>query len=192
MGKVLSILVALLAIWGALANIAPDVFQVRKADRLMEFLWGPKTIWLVLLIGGLFIAAFMYSVDRRLETARDKKDDRLRRELSESSKADLLRFQAESVSITAIREARIRIDMHDYTGAIRAALECYGAAQSGNTNYIAHAFDAMSDALEASGRDSSVIVPDQVVAVRNMLLNYRTLHSDPRATKLKALIDQRI
>jgi len=116
MGKVLSILVALLAIWGALANIAPDVFQVRQADRLMEFLWGPKTIWLVLLIGGLFIAALMFSVDRRLETAAKQKDDRLRRELSESFKADLLRFQAESLSIATIREARIRIDIHDYNG----------------------------------------------------------------------------
>lgn len=47
MGKVLGILVALLAIWGALATSA-----VRQADRLMEFLWGPKTVWLVLLIGG--------------------------------------------------------------------------------------------------------------------------------------------
>lgn len=146
----------------------------------------------MLLIGGLFIAASMFSVDRRLETAAKQKDDRLRRELSESFKADLLRFQAESVSIATIREARIRIDIHDYNGAIRAALECYGAAQSGNTNYIAHAFDAMSDALEASGRDGAPIAHDQVVAVRNMLLDYRALHSDPRATKLKALIDQRL
>jgi hypothetical protein len=97
---------------------------------------------------------------------------------------------AEAVSLAAIREARVRIHIRDYDGALRAALECYSAAQSGNRNYIAHALDAIADALDASARDGTTVSHAELVAVRATLLDYRGLHSDPRAVRLKSLVDQ--
>jgi hypothetical protein len=65
-GKIIAVLVAVLAAWGALAQIMPDVFQVRRESGLVKVLWGPKTIWIAVLGIGCLLGAYIWSLEARL------------------------------------------------------------------------------------------------------------------------------
>jgi hypothetical protein len=99
-------------------------------------------------------------------------------------------IQAEQIAFSAIRESRMRIDFRDYNGAIRAAIECHSAATHSNNNYIAHAFEAMADGLTLARRQGVPILEKDVITVRQIVLDYRSLHSDQRAQRLKAILDE--
>lgn len=114
----------------------------------------------------------------------------LRQDVSQAVSADLLRYQAEAISVATLRESRIRTYVKDFDGAVLAARECYSAAQSGNTNYIAHALDAISEAFEGAANNRGRIAQHEVVATHQLLLSYSGLHTDPRAARVKALVDQ--
>ncbi len=69
MGKIVAILVALLGAWGSLAQIMPDVFQLRRDGRLAQFLWGPKSIWVAVMLAGFLLGWYIWSLEDRLSTA---------------------------------------------------------------------------------------------------------------------------
>lgn len=109
--------------------------------------------------------------------------------LRERFGADIMRFQAEGVSLVTIRESHLRLAINDIDGALRAARECYAAALNGNTNYVPHAFDAFVATLKHCQKTGQKPSPDEIINVRTIILSYRDLHQDPRACAVKALLD---
>jgi hypothetical protein len=184
---------AVLVVWANLAQSAPGFFQLQDSatEHILRWILDPRLPRLLLAIVAIFFALVLSRLHQRLVSLETDKRD-IRQELQKSFRAEIRRYQAEAISSATIREARIRIGIGDYSGAIRAAVECYDAAQSGNPNAVAHAFDAIGDALEGSERDGKPISPVDLVAARNRLLDYRQLDSDPRAARVKRLIDRHI
>ena len=184
---------AVLVVWANLAQIAPGFLQLQDSATLhiLRRILDPRLAWLLLAIVAILFALVLSRLSQRLVSLETEKRD-IRRELQRSFRAEIQRYQMEAISSATIREARIRIGIGDYSGAIRAAVECYDAAQSGNPNAVVHAFDAIGDALEGSERDGKPISPVDLVAARNRLLDYRQLDSDPRAARVKRLIDRHI
>jgi hypothetical protein len=74
MSKLLALGLALLGAWGALANIAPSAFQVKSGDWVMDYLWGPKTIWVVVLLAGVLIGGYVLVLEGRLQQASTRQD----------------------------------------------------------------------------------------------------------------------
>jgi hypothetical protein len=68
MGKIVAIIVVILTAWGALAQIVPGVFQIREHQRLKTYLWGPKTIWIAVLLGGMTVGVYIWNLEARLAT----------------------------------------------------------------------------------------------------------------------------
>jgi len=68
MGKVVAVVVAVLTVWGALAQIMPDVFQVHRDSRLMQFIWGPKSIWVAVLAIGCLVGFYIWNLEDRLSS----------------------------------------------------------------------------------------------------------------------------
>src|SRR5260370_10374985 len=66
MGNIISALVVILTCWGALARIMPDVFEVRRTSKLMEFLWGPKSIGVAVMSVGCLLAFYIWTFEQRL------------------------------------------------------------------------------------------------------------------------------
>jgi len=184
---------AVLVVWANLAQIAPGFLQLQDSAtaHILRRILDPRLAWLLLAIVAILFALVLSRLSQRLVSLETEKRD-IRRELQRSFRAEIQRYQMEAISSATIREARIRIGIGDYSGAIRAAVECYDAAQSGNPNAVAHAFDAIGDALEGSERDGKPISPVDLVAARNRLRDYRQLDSDPRAARVKRLIDRHI
>src|SRR5215510_605985 len=144
---------AVLVVCANLAQIAPGFLQLQDSAtaHILRRILDPRLAWLLLAIVAILFALVLSRLSQRLVSLETEKRD-IRRELQRSFRAEIQRYQTEAISSATIREARIRIGIGDYSGAIRAAVECYDAAQSGNPNAVAHAFDAIGDALEGSER----------------------------------------
>jgi hypothetical protein len=70
MGQAIAALVVILTIWGALAQIMPDTFQItrEKHKQLMSVVFGPKTVWLVVVFVGLLLGWYIWNLEGRLAT----------------------------------------------------------------------------------------------------------------------------
>jgi hypothetical protein len=66
MGKVIAVLVGLLTVWGALAQIMPGVFQIRSESKLMPFVWGKKSIWIAVMFVGCLLGSYIWNLEGRL------------------------------------------------------------------------------------------------------------------------------
>ncbi len=66
MGKTIALLVGILTVWGALAQIMPDVFQVRRDSKLKQFLWGSKSIWIAVMSVGCLLGWYIWILEGRL------------------------------------------------------------------------------------------------------------------------------
>src|SRR2546425_46564 len=116
---ILAVLTAVLTVWASLAQIAPGVFQLQGSTSKLSWILDPRVAWGFFPIVAILLALILSRLDQSLLSLETEKRD-LRRELLESLRADILRYQAEAISIATIREARVRIDIRDYNGAIRA------------------------------------------------------------------------
>jgi len=66
MGKIIAVLVGILTIWGALAQIMPEVFQIRSEGKLMPFVWGKKSIWIAVMAVGCLLGWYIWTLEGRL------------------------------------------------------------------------------------------------------------------------------
>lgn len=195
----------------ALAQVAE---MRRSEDRLLStVLWALGAVVAV----ALGLAAFSWwssntVYKRDLKVIRDENERRVARATSElqlqiesatqrlhSSLGDQIapavlahanRIQAESVSINALTESKLRTKLGDFDGAIGCAMIVHSSALQGNRNYIAHAFDMMTDALEAAERDQVHINTAIVADMRRIVLRHPDFPDDPRAQRVKALLDR--
>jgi hypothetical protein len=87
-----------------------------------------------------------------------------------------------------VKVGRLRLQIGDYSGAIREAEECYNAASTGNTNYIAHALDLMSETLDTATQAAAAIGTEDLTTVQRVLHGYAN-PSDPRAARLQQLLE---
>lgn len=115
--------------------------------------------------------------------------DALKLELSNEIRRLAAVQQAESVSINSLTESKLRAMMADYDGALRSALETYSSAQSGNTNYIAHSFDAMKNALELAERDRVHVNDGVLLSIRQTVVSHQD-QRDPRVHAVKTALDR--
>lgn len=99
-------------------------------------------------------------------------------------------LQADTIAINALTESRLRKLVNDFDGALRHAISAYQAAVQGNSNYIAHAFDAMTEALDAAERASTHVADSVTAELRRLILAYPRLGEDPRAIAVKTLLDR--
>src|SRR6266571_9263217 len=68
MGKITAILLPILAVWAALAQIMPDIFQLRRDGWARQFLWGPRSIWVAVMAGGCLLGTYIWTLEERLAT----------------------------------------------------------------------------------------------------------------------------
>src|SRR5207237_7677973 len=66
LGKFAGLVLLILSVWGSLAQIAPDMFQMRQNSKIMSVLWGAKTIWLTVMLSGLVAAIYIWTLENRL------------------------------------------------------------------------------------------------------------------------------
>lgn len=68
MGKLLGVVMPVLLIWAALAQIMPDHFQVRseKFAKLRPFIFGDKSIWVAVMIVGCLLGWYIWNLENRL------------------------------------------------------------------------------------------------------------------------------
>ena len=173
-------------------------FIYDRIDPSSRFSWWPKmldairgdTSFFFLLCVALILGVFRV---RKMETTiAGWNNEKWKAELKDFILHQFRHLQGEMIAYAANRESRLRIDLRDYNGALLAALECYSAASVTNTNYIAHAFDAMSESLTRAALESVPISEREIHAAHKLVLNYPQLHTDDRAVKLKRLLDDRI
>lgn len=65
-GKILAATVSLLMIWAALAQIAPQWFQMRHDNRLKNILWGENTKWVALILVSILVSIYIWNLEDRL------------------------------------------------------------------------------------------------------------------------------
>jgi hypothetical protein len=68
MGKVLAVVIVLVTVWGALAQIMPDAFQIRREThpRLMNFVFGRNSIWIAVMMVGAMLGWYIWHLEARL------------------------------------------------------------------------------------------------------------------------------
>jgi C4-dicarboxylate-specific signal transduction histidine kinase len=109
-------------------------------------------------------------------------------ELAESSHKHILKLHAEVVSITKLSEAKIRLRIGDNNESINSALQALSAAKQGNTNYIAHALDVITEVLNSSRATENTVKKETIINVKNALGDYAHSHTDKRAIALGELL----
>lgn len=66
MGKAIGVIVAILAIWGSLASIMPNQFQIRSSRNLGRYTWGQNSKWIALMVIGCLMGWYIWNLEGRL------------------------------------------------------------------------------------------------------------------------------
>lgn len=70
--KFLGIVTGLIMIWGSLAQIMPDLFQIRSRDGttkgVKSYVWGKNTIWVSVILVGTLLGWYIWNLEGRLAT----------------------------------------------------------------------------------------------------------------------------
>jgi hypothetical protein len=129
------------------------------------------------------------SAKQELIASIDSREKQLRSDLLSEHAKLIDRFQVEGFAHTLGYVADIRLFLHDVEGALRAGLEQFDAATRSNTNYIAHALDKLTKALEIAIKEKQQVPPDLLDEVQGLLRKYPETTSDPRVIALRRAVE---
>ncbi len=155
-------------------------------------------------VAALGLAAFSWwsaktLYERDLEKVKDELLEQLRsglrtdlgeinRKATEAQRQMRDKVQAEGVAHTLSFVAELRLKLGDPRGSIDAALAQYSAAKIGNTNYMAHAINALIEAFRRAG--PAGVDATRIEDARRLLADYR--HPDDSSVKQLSAILNRI
>lgn len=128
------------------------------------------------------------SVNKEIEKIIEKRLSEKESELANSNREHINKLQADVIAVTKLSEAKLRLRIGDIDEAICNGLESFGAAIHGNTNYIAHAIDVITEALDSTAASENKVKSTTIDGIKNLLRKYRNLHNDQRAIALNELV----
>src|SRR5467141_3105263 len=79
MGKLIAVLLPLLAAWGSLARIFPDWFEMRRNHPVWKVLLGPKSRWVAAILIAVLVGYYIWTVEDRLSLAAPGASDSIMR-----------------------------------------------------------------------------------------------------------------